>query len=201
MASINGITVKGLKPFKDHEGLTIYQGNVYLGSKKLGFWSQDFMSGEDTVSFDMAYSEGRLNREIARLNPHKAMHGNNYKGEPYTIKYDLSLLMYDLIRLADYEKKFKKAAKEGYAMLLLATDGYHETWWRLPAGLAKLSDTAILERMSADIREAQMGFFKNKEHEVMIYRSLEDFNIGEPIKLEDILARDSDYAEGWPYGN
>lgn len=37
MAKINGIELKALKKFKDHEGCTIAQGNLYLGGKKIGF--------------------------------------------------------------------------------------------------------------------------------------------------------------------
>ena len=37
MASINGVSIKGVKKFKDHEGLGIFCGNVYYNGKKLGF--------------------------------------------------------------------------------------------------------------------------------------------------------------------
>lgn len=40
MASINGLTIKGLKQFVGHEGETLFQGNLYLNGDKIGFWSQ-----------------------------------------------------------------------------------------------------------------------------------------------------------------
>lgn len=40
MASINGLTVKKLKYFEGKEGAAA-QGDLYLGNKKIAFWSQD----------------------------------------------------------------------------------------------------------------------------------------------------------------
>lgn len=34
MASINGVTIRGLKKFYGHDGETLYQGNVYYNGKK-----------------------------------------------------------------------------------------------------------------------------------------------------------------------
>ena len=41
MASINGITLKAVKRFRGHDGEPCYQGNVYIGTKKIGFWGGD----------------------------------------------------------------------------------------------------------------------------------------------------------------
>lgn len=38
MASINGISLKAMKSFEGVEG-TAWQGNVYVGTKKVAFWS------------------------------------------------------------------------------------------------------------------------------------------------------------------
>ena len=50
MASINGISLKAIKSFEGMEG-TAWQGNVYVGTKKVAFWSQDGNGGTDW--FDM----------------------------------------------------------------------------------------------------------------------------------------------------
>ena len=47
MASINGISLKAMKSFEGMEG-TAWQGNVYVGTKKVAFWSQDGNGGPDT---------------------------------------------------------------------------------------------------------------------------------------------------------
>ena len=51
MASINGVQIKSLKSFIEHEGMTAYQGNVYIDGKKAGFWSEDYMCGADHFHF------------------------------------------------------------------------------------------------------------------------------------------------------
>lgn len=37
MASINGVTIRGLKNFYGHDGETLYQGNVYYNGKSSAF--------------------------------------------------------------------------------------------------------------------------------------------------------------------
>ena len=125
MASINGIMVKNLKTFCGHEGEPCFQGNLYLGGKKIGFWSQDSHGAiMDNVDLDREYSEIYLRKKIEELNKDKAISGKSISGADYTIEYSLESLMSDLLGLLDDEKTFKKAVKNGYAMTLVVTDGY-----------------------------------------------------------------------------
>ena len=75
MASLNGVSIKGLKTFLDHDGCTCYQGNIYLEGKKIGTWSQDYMGGDDNVWLIDGLSLNKLESRIAELNQGKDLRG------------------------------------------------------------------------------------------------------------------------------
>jgi len=190
MANINGISVKGIKQFLGHEGEPLYQGNLYLNNKKIGFWSQDSHGGCDNFVLDGKYSEQRINSVIDALNPDKAFRGGTEE-RPFVIKYNLELLLGDYITLMLDEKEYKKAVKAGYAGIVIATDGYHCTTWRLSERFMAMSDDMLLNELRDDIARTKESFFKeNKycQHTIRIYRSLADFEIGKPIEVADISA-------------
>lgn len=59
MASINGISLKAMKSFEGMEG-TAWQGNVYVGTKKVAFWSQDGNGGPDWFDMMNGFSKKKL---------------------------------------------------------------------------------------------------------------------------------------------
>lgn len=187
MASINGISVKNVEKFLGHEGEPLYQGNLYLNGKKIGFWSQDSHGGPDNFMLDGGWKQEKaLDDAVKAMNPEKAIHGERGDGENYVIGYGLEFLMTDILDLMNDEKLFKKAVKAGYAGILVATDGYHETVWQLPATYTALSDEALMAKMDSALNKAKESFFpedKFTEHKVKVYRSLDDFVVGEPIDL------------------
>lgn len=191
MASINGISVRKLTHFLGHEGEDLYQGTLYLGNKKLGFWSQDSWGGPDRVNLDNKYSAGLLNAAITALNPDKAIHGSAH-GKGYTVPYDLELLLDDYLALNQDEKAFQQALRSGYSGVLIASDGYHQAIWSLPASYTQLSDDDLQKQLAAQIETARSSFLKEtpyNKHTVKIYRTHSDFSLGEPIKAEAILSR------------
>lgn len=187
MASINGISVKGLKKFLGHEGEPLYQGNLYLNNKKIAFWSQDSHGGPDNFVFDGGYQQEKaLNDIIKAMYPDKAYHGGTQE-KPFMIEYDLEQLITDYIDLLNDEKLYKKAEKAGYKGIVVATDGYHQVFWSLPNAFAALSNEALLDKLKASLNKAKASFFPEDEfrkHSVKIYRSPSDFVIGEPINLD-----------------
>lgn len=191
MASINGITVKALKQFRGHEGEPLYQGNVYLGNKKIGFWSQDSHGGYDNIYLDEPYKVRKLEERVRELNRAKEETFSREDGSTYTIDYSLDILFGELMVLCDDEKAFKDAIKNGYAGVLLVTDGYHVFGWNLSKETTNLSDQAILTKFLKSIEDGKKknSFFKEDrfvKHDIKIYRSLNDFNVGKAIKLEEI---------------
>ena len=186
MATINGLQIRGLKSFIGHEG-ECYQGNLYLNNKKIGFWSQDSNGCiQDNLDLDREYSEGQLRKEIIVLNKDKAIKGKSLSGQDYVLEYDLEKLMTDLLVLIDDEKAFKKAVKEGYSMTLVVSDYYHVSTWKLSGPYLLLTDEELIKKLDKEITQAKSKMFKNEEIKIKIYRSLDDFNIGEKISLNSI---------------
>jgi len=191
MASINGLSLKAVKEFKGHEGEPVFQGNLYLNGKKLGFWSQDSWGGPDRFQLDAPYSQRQLNQSVIALNPEKSRHIDT-RGESFSLDYDLEYLLFDLLELTQDEKDFKKAIKAGQAGILIATDGYHQTTWQLPESYTKMSDQELLTSMAERIAVAKRSFWPENErqkHEIKIYRSPDDFVVGTSIELKDIMLK------------
>ena len=191
MASINGITIKGLKKFLGHEGEPLYQGNVYLGSKKIGWWTQDSHGGSDYCYLDAPYSVRKLENKLRELNRDKEETFSREDGSIYTIDYSLDIMFGDLMALKADEDTFKEAIKKGFAGVLLVTDGYHCLGWYLKKEIADLPDAVILTKFATAIDEGKKKnkFFKEDKftkHQTKIYCSLNDFSIGETIKISDI---------------
>lgn len=59
MANIRGISIKTVKHFIGTEG-PAYQGNIYIGSKKVAFWSQDGNGGPDWFDMMNGFSKKKL---------------------------------------------------------------------------------------------------------------------------------------------
>lgn len=191
MASINGITVKSLTQFRGHEGEPLYQGNIYLGNKKIGWWSQDSHGGCDNIYLDEPYSLTKLEGKVKMLNKEHKHTFARTGGSAIILDYDLELLFGDLMVMQEDEKDFKKAIKNGFAGVLLVTDGYHIFGWNLSDAEVNLTDNDLLKKYSKLIEEGKKKhkFFEENnytKHEIKIYRSADDFKVGKAISLNDI---------------
>lgn len=189
MASINGISVKGMKEFFGHEGETLCQGNLYLNNKKIGFWSQDAHGAIcDNFIMENGYSETLLRDMVKKVNADKA-HMAGPENNRFLLEYSLDFLMGDYITLFEDEKLYKNAVKKGYAGIVVASDGYHTVAWSLGSSYMAKNDDELLKALDSDIQKAKQGFWAEDnftKHTVKIYRSPDDFVIGEPIQLKDI---------------
>lgn len=130
--------------------------------------------------------EKALDDAIKAMYREKAIHGVSHNGEPFVIEHGLEFLMSDLIDLMNDEQHFRNSVKDGYSGILVATDGYQEVVWSLKKGLVDLSDEELLVALGKSIDDVKATFFKEDEftkHQVKIYRSLDDFVVGEPLDL------------------
>lgn len=185
MASIQGLQVKSLKSYIGMEGVA-YQGNLYLNGKKIGFWSQDGNGAvTDALSMERGYSESLLRKIIENTNEDKAELFHDMK-----VEYSFELFMEDLIVWKLRENEFKKAVKKGFPMLLEITDGYTAIYYKLPQRYTAMSNKDIEKALAKEIKGSKEQIAKNhmdkRDISVLIFRSLENFNIGDPISLEDI---------------
>lgn len=176
MASLNGVSIKNMKSFRTHEG-PMWQGSLYLNNIKIGVWSNDSTGGEDI--FDLyreQYDTDKLIKELVRLKPEC-----RYLAE--------EVFMMELVELTLLEKEYKKIKKQGSDIVLEISDSY--TFF--PIGLPKedkgLSDEEIIEKEKDTINKYKLKLNKETErikHEIRIYRSLNDFIIGDPIDINRI---------------
>ena len=119
MAKINGVEIKNLKSFLDHEECLCYQGNVYLNGKKLGFWSQDSWGGPDIFSFDDALLDDACN--------------SFYEGTPEShpsrfVFKEKDVFMSKVVDIKEIEKTCRKLFKGGCPAVYYVTDGFHYSW-------------------------------------------------------------------------
>lgn len=171
MASINGISLKAMKSFEGMEG-TAWQGNVYVGTKKVAFWSQDGNGGPDWFDMMNGFSKKKL-VEVMR---------------PYVTQEDAELgiidesFMYKLVWLVQTEKEFKKALKKGYKAMMEVTDGFHVTNYYYQ-DVPNCTAEALFMKIENNIKGK---FFKNAKITYHLYKGLEDFCIGGQLRPEDI---------------
>lgn len=109
MASINGVSIKKLTYFKDHDGCKIAQGTIYYKGKALGEWSQDAWGGPDAYSFD----EDILKKAV------EAYAASDYVADKCKSFFDLDCFLGDLVQLTSDEKEYKKGLKDNYTSLVV----------------------------------------------------------------------------------
>lgn len=191
MASINGLTVKKLKYFEGKEGAAA-QGDLYLGNKKIAFWSQDANGCiEDNLDMEPGYSEQKLRQAIIAAHPEKHEEKIAQNGEPYTLDYELESLMTDLLSLMVTEKAWEQAIKAGYVGLLEIADGFHYKTWYLSKWLYE-SGARTVEDVKARIPKRQLdraldSMFKNERLKESVFWSKEDFVIGTSLELGSVM--------------
>lgn len=191
MASINGLTLKKIKYFEGREG-TAAQGDLYLGNKKIAFWSQDANGCvEDNLDMEPGYSERKLRQAIIAAHPEKHEEKIAQNGEPYTLDYELESLMTDLLSLMETEKAWEQAVKAGYVGLFEIADGFHYKTWYLSKWLYE-SGARTVEDVKASIPKWQLdraleSMFKNERLKESVFWSKEDFVIGTSLELGSIM--------------
>lgn len=117
MASINGVTIKSLKTFKDRDGENCYQGTVYLNGRKLGFWSQE---GNGSVCDNYDFNTKLLEEPFL-------MWKNNLQDYHFYDYLDLEGFLYVLAYLMELEKSIKATIKKGCKYItysISVADGY-----------------------------------------------------------------------------
>lgn len=193
MAKINGLELKNINEFKGHEGELLYQGNIYLENKKIGEWSQNYMSGPDDIFIESDYDYNKLTAKIIELNYgkedpfcHEISNTEDYSPWGNLKDYCIELILSDIVILKDWEKEYKKALKKygPSTGIVIATDGtgMHEYIMPYAGGIDK--DTAIEMMKKEDLK-----FYMNKKAKYMAFSCLDDFNLFEEVKLSDIYSK------------
>jgi len=163
MASYNGISMKAYKTFRDHEGCEIAQANLYIGNKKIGFWSQDAWGGPDIIDLDAKYDI----RKLEECCKERGM--------------DVEFTMWQLSRMTEDEREWKKS---GWKRMFVADDGYHMFMVGVKDPNATTSDILNIQQVRNYIDE---NFFKDTNSHV--FRIVDESTVNDdkwPITIEDI---------------
>lgn len=171
MAKINGVQIKSLKSFSGHDGELLYQGNVYLNGKLLGFWSQNYSGG---VIDDFGFDESLLDNAVNKM---KSIQTNVCSKE----YYNATSFMCDLITLIEYEKDYKKEVKRHGGkdvVVVFVTDNYNCFYFTiLDSNVQIMTNNDIFATYASTFEGISKQLFKNEEEKRYVFRSLRDFNI------------------------
>lgn len=177
MASLHGISIKGLKRFMSQEG-PLWKGTLYLSGVKIGVWENDSHGGPDLFRIDVEkYSSSKLMAEFAKLKPDcEYFPEDNF--------------MMELVDLTLTEGAYKKAVKKGYDLLIELTDTYSCIYIGVASEGKTLSDDDIFEKEKNIIARNKKKLKKETDrlkHVLKVYRGLDDFVVGDPIDRNNIL--------------
>ena len=175
MASLNGITVKGLKSTEGPESI-VWTGKLYLNDVIIGVWSNDYYGGSDYFELLPGYDEEKLKEQI-------------YGKYPDCDLISADIFMGRLVDLTIEEQLFCKAVGNSGGLLLSINDGYHGIHIDLPREYGGLSDEEILKKEAELIYNSRKMLLLQSEggiHKIKIYRKTEDFCVGSPIMLDAI---------------
>ena len=165
MAKINGVEMKAIKSFPDHEGCECAYASIYIDGKRVGRWSQDSWGGPDNY-------EGF---EDAIINKAKAFkEGCPKDAEYYDFLDNPDIFMGHLLELSEDEKRYKKYLKDGYTTVLMISDGYHCS---MVAYRGKMTLSEIESRFPDTVKKMREGMYKNVKPKERLYTSLDDFSV------------------------
>lgn len=208
MASLNGVSIKNLKLYRGHEGEPLYQGNVYLDGKKVGFWSQDAWGGPDELDFcaesnkvpfedkarwKAAAERDKVNR--CEFDQRVAAYLDSFSDKGESRWRDAECFMGDLLTVCEDEKDFRKVGKKlaGDKHAMVVTSNGWESF---------INAWAVAEAVSPE-KFLQEVAFKDTEYRKMV---LESFHSG-PVTARaycaprdfDITCDRSHPAPDWMY--
>lgn len=175
MASLNGITVKGLKSTEGPESI-VWTDKLYLNDVIIGVWSNDYYGGPDHFELLPGYDEEKLKEQI-------------YGKYPDCDLISADIFMGRLVDLTIEEQLFCKAVGNSGGLLLSINDGYHGIHIDLPREYGGLSDEEILKKEAELIYNSRKMLLLQSEggiHKIKIYRKTEEFCVGSPIMLDAI---------------
>ena len=165
MAKINGVEMKAIKTYTDHEGCGCSYASIYIDGKRVGKWSQDSWGGPDNY-------DGFEDVIISRAKRFKE--GCNKDSKYYDFLDNPDIFMSNLLELSEDEKKYKKYMKDGFITVFIISDGYHCS---MVAFRKELTLNEIESKFSDTIKKMRDSMFKNVKPKERVYTSLNDFSV------------------------
>lgn len=167
MASMNGLEVKGVKFYPDHEGAMIPYGNIYFKGKKVAAFREDAWGGPIVIDF--------THKTISQQEVEDAFHGI-VKKLGWDDFYDsIDILVEELIELKEYESIFKKQQKDNRILILIRED------YTVNRSVNAMFPATYYNPKNPTEAEIKMYAEKLKEKYpkgvIHVFRTLDDFNL------------------------
>ena len=163
MAKIKGVELKKLVKFRGHEGEELYQGDIYLNGKKIGFYSDGDWGGPQSIRVSVE-DEATLDVLGRQFSHHSFISG-------------AEALMSELVNLNLLEKMFKGVVKKGFGGFAIVKNwsdkGYAmvDSVYNLKQGLTPS------EYLIGLVQYRKAKGVETKVEDVKIYLSPKDFII------------------------
>ncbi|MCD8110015.1 MAG: hypothetical protein LUE14_07940 [Clostridiales bacterium] len=176
MAKIRNVSIKALKEFEGTEG-SVVQGNLYIGGKKVAFWSQDGDGGVmDRLDMEPDYSGEKLR--------------NLFSDSSDGVEAGFERFMDRLAILTLEERDFKKESKKGFGVMVRkSTESCVGSVSDLfiSAEYSSMANGEIQKKFRDEINKMRVYRRRGETPKIEVVRSLKEFNIpGGEIQPEDI---------------
>lgn len=179
MAKIYGLELKGIKTMIGRNG-EVFQGNIYLEGKNIGVYSQDLNGGiTPSVWLSDKYSKQKLEKIVSK---EYFRNDNIWKVKEDMIEHIdvLEETFENIYTLKEWEKVFGKELKKrksSFVMIVVPYDYQYRMYFT-----ANPMDDSEIKKLCRSILD-DLGELERK---TFIFRSMDDFNYGHLIKLNDI---------------
>ena len=183
MASINGLSLRNIRQWVGREGPAC-QGSLYLGDTKICFWSQDGNGGMDIYDFERIFSKEKFNNVIDEIYQDKK-YSYTFGNEEREMKYDVDLLMIDIVELEEKEQDFKKYCTRGYKGIAIVSNWRVRQLYPLTSEDILLNDNELKGKLSFKINKFVEENGKD-ELKVEFFRDKKDFHIGKEIDVKNL---------------
>lgn len=169
MAKINGLEVKEIKYYPDHEGSMIPYGNIYFKGKRVGSFKYDDWGGP------MHYTH--THKTISKKEVMEAFHQIVPKLGWNEFYDSFDILVEELIFLKEIESEFKKSQKKDRFILVVKDDYYKKPSFDVvfQPRIYEIPNQVTDEGLDRAINELLEKYGSDKV--VHVFRSLEDFNL------------------------
>lgn len=199
MAKINGLELRELRTFKDHEDFDIYQGDIYLEGIKIGCFSDDYMNGPKHIKLVPELDYVKLNNKIVEINqgledpwPKSKSIAHDQRPWGNIFKdFCLELIIEDLIMLQMWENDFHKLKKKDKDItLVIVTDGDTDYYYSLHS----CDNNEAIQYCKQNISK-ELEFNNHKSISFFAFRTDKDFDLFDHVVIKDFYRNQKEINE------
>lgn len=161
MAIAFGVELKKLTHTRGHEGEDCTNADIYLDGKRIGYYHEILTAG----GLDIHVSDEDFARLKERAIKFRKLHP--YPKELSNLDDDdVELFIYDIVKMVDYEKRYKRWIKKGYALVAFKIERCQVNTLAVPKNLLsdpKYSNEALAKEGYTDIFTSLKDFIVDEQ--------------------------------------